>query len=551
MPHRIVGIDIGQNSIKATFAETSFRGFSVVECREVPIPSPKEYSSIDLDIPDVPVQEAKKEEAESFKSLKGSKDINPEPEDDDGKREESPPQPIPAFVYGIAKFISSPGVYFNDAAVAIPGKYVSSRIIELPFSDPKKIDRIIAIEIENYVPFDIEDMVLSYQILESKENSSRLFVSLVKKSDLQTFMEHLALAGLDPAAIGVGGNCIAFAAALADPEPEQERGILHLNADQSELTVMDGNSLIAVRSIPIGYSSTGKANFLSLVQRLKQTLQSIRVEYNIPLKTLNISGLAAGDMSFQEKLAGALDIELSIFSPFLYPFEKTVSDDDATNVVFAKSLGLALSLTVATPKKQINFRIGEFSYKRAGGLFKKEIKKLAVMGGILLLLAFYNLGYSFIKSGREARAIRDQIIEVFSETFPGENVTNPVVQFRQNMELVFKKHKIVGHLGDGNLETIEILKIISDAIPITVVVDMTKIDISQDRVAMEGKTANFEMVDKLEAALNTHKIFKEIKKDSATKTAKGAIKFKFNIRISDKSDSSAMPGLMPKLKGGG
>jgi len=173
------------------------------------------------------------------------------------------------------------------------------------------------------------------------------------------------------------------------------------------------------------------------------------------------------------------------------------------------------------------------------------------MGGILLLLAFYNLGYSFIKSGREARAIRDQIIEVFSETFPGENVTNPVVQFRQNMELVFKKHKIVGHLGDGNLETIEILKIISDAIPITVVVDMTKIDISQDRVAMEGKTANFEMVDKLEAALNTHKIFKEIKKDSATKTAKGAIKFKFNIRISDKSDSSAMPGLMPKLKGGG
>ena len=50
---------------------------------------------------------------------------------------------------------------------------------------------------------------------------------------------------------------------------------------------------------------------------------------------------------------------------------------------------------------------------------------------------------------------------------------------------------------------------------------------------------------------NSFLSFKDIKKDSATKTAKGAIKFKFNIRISDKSDSSAMPGLMPKLKGGG
>ena len=558
MPHRIVGIDIGLNSIKATFAETTFRGFTVVECREVPIPSPEEYASINLDFSALTKEEydileqnkavSLEEDVTRKISSKGNEDIKNK---SDG---EPVPKPIPAFVYGLAKFIQSPGVYFNESAVSIPSKYVSTRIIELPFSDLKKIDQILPIEIENYVPFDIDDMVMSYQIIESSDKMSKILVSLVKKADMKTFLEHLHIAGLDPVVIEIGANSIANAANLAAPIEENVRSILHINADQSDLTIMKGKSLVAVRSIFAGYSiieRKGSGNNLSsFIKLLKQTLQSFRVEFNLPLDTLFISGHIAEDLDFQVELAQALNIEVSLFTPFAYPFEKTVLNDDKTNAIFAKSLGLALSMTAAVPKKHLNLRVDHFAYKRAGGLFKQEIRKIAAMGGVILLLLIYNVGYAHIKSSSEAEEVRRQILEVFSETFPGENITNPVMQFRQNMEMVFKKHKIVGYLGDGDLPAIEILKIISQAVPNTIIVDITKIDISQDRVSIEGKTANFEMVDKLEAAIKTHKIFKEIKKDSATKTAKGAIKFKFNIRISDKSESG-MTALMPKLKGGG
>lgn len=555
MAHRIVGIEIGSDSIRATFAETTFRSFSIVECREVAIPPTSEFPSIQLqtqansNIPETESPPSVKE----FPKAESDQDDSAEEEIPESTNEEEKIEPVPDFVFGLAKFLQSPGVHFDEASVTIPSRYVSNHIIELPFSDMKKIDQIIAVEIENFVPFNIDKMVLGYQIVEKTEAGSKILVSLVKKSDMGKFLERLAMAGIDPAVVDIGPNALSNAYKLFNPEPEQEAMILHVGHDQSDLTFLKGAVIVGVRSLPVGLvhlDVEDKENGLNpLSRKLRQTIQGIRLEQGLNLSALFLSGPFASNLEVTERLGQEIEVDIKLFEPFSAEFDKTVSDDDKTNAFFAKSLGIALRLTVEANKGQINLRKGNFFYKHAGGFFKQELKKLAIMGSILLLLLGYNLVYSHLQDREEAEAVRQQIIKVFSETFPGERVVNPVEQFKSNMEQVYKKYRLVGNLGDGDLKALDILKHISNSIPKTITLDIKKLDIQQDRVTMEGVTNNFEMVDKIENALRTFKGFKEIKKDTATKTANEAIKFKFSIKISEKTESS-VTGRRALLKGG-
>ena len=539
MAHRIVGLDIGPDGVKATFAETSFRAFKVVECREIPRATEDEFASL-IKMETIPET-----------TLPAGHDV----EDTGTEKESSQQAPLPPYAYAVAKFLKSPGVHFNEASVTLPGSMISNRIIELPFTDVKRIEQVLAIEMENHVPFDLDLMMMSYQIIERTTASSKLLVSLAKKSDVSTFLDNMERAGLDPTVIDIGPNAIANAANLRPDEQVDNQLILHIGAKESSITLMQKGIMTGLRTIPLGLSVDDLHNdpptlLKSLIQQIRQTLKSIQMGNGSYPTNLLLAGTVATDISFRQQIAKSLDMEVDLFAPFAGSFEKTVDDDDATNATFAKSLGLALRLTHVAKKGQINFRTGEFSYRRAGGLLKKELKRIVIMGGILLVLLMYNLIHAHIQNSREAEQIRQQIVQVFNENFPGQRVLNPVEQFRQNMEQVYKKYKVVGFLGDGDLRAIEILKNISETLPKTVKIDIKRLDIQQDRITLDGVTDNFELVDKIEAALRKFKGFKQIKKDTATKTANEAIKFKFSIRISEKSETGGLTGRRSLLKGG-
>jgi type II secretory pathway component PulL len=423
----------------------------------------------------------------------------------------------------------------------------------MPFSEPKQIDPIINIEIENYVPFDIDDMVISYQIIEKNEDGAKVLVALTKKSDLQTFLRYLSMAGLDPSVVTFGANVLANTVSIAPNVLNHETAILNIGEQQCDFAIYQDEKLLGVRSIPQGISPSDDPvnNGIPpiLLRRFKQTLQSIRIDYSIDLEEIYVSGPVANKPNFLEFLGNQLEVESHAFKPFTGEFEKDILYEEPTDALFTRSLGTVVSVTPVAPKSQINFRKGEFAHKGGGGFFKAELKKIAIMGAILIVLFTYNMVYAYLQNRHEAEDVRQQVLNVFNETFPGQRVTDPVGQFKTNMEQVYKKYKIVGHLGNGDLHAVDALKHFSDTIPKTIKIDVRRFDVQQDRIAVEGATGSFEAVDKIEAALNNFKGFKEIKKDSATKTVNGQIKFKFSIRISDKPDAT-IPGLRSRLKGG-
>lgn len=530
MPNFIAGIDIDSNSIKVTIIETTFRGYNVVSCHEVPIPSPEEFESIplpgisNLSTPtdDFPVQS----DAENAEN---------------SEVQENESTPVPPYIYGLAKLMSDTNISFGEAAVAMPGNKVSHHIIELPFSDRKKIDIIIANEVENYVPFNVDEMVLSYQIIEKMDNSSKVLVCLVKKEDVAELLEHLSYAGLDPAIVDVSTNALYSSAELTLPEDSGQCLIISIGLDETDLLFTNNKIIAGMRTLAIGSGDLlvkdDKYQLTPLIRKLQQTVRGLRINSKFNLEKIFLSGPLSTDKDAMEQIAGILEVSVEPLEPFLAEFPKTIEPDDRTNALFAKSLGLGLRLTPAFREPKINLRKGEYSYRHGNGFLPGQIKKFAAFGAVLLMLIMVNVVYASIQSSREAEQLRQQIIKVFNNSFPGQRVVNPVEQFKQNMELVNKKYKLAGYLGNGDLRAIDILQEISRTIPKTVKIDVKKLDIQQDKISIEGITDNFEQVDKIEAALKKFKGFKAIKKDSATRTANEAIKFKFSIKLTDKEES--------------
>jgi len=83
-------------------------------------------------------------------------------------------------------------------AVGWPADRASLRSVELPFDDRNKITRIIPFEVENYVPFDMEDMVLEHRVLAAGDGRSRVLACLVRSEELGQQLEGLRQLGLEP-----------------------------------------------------------------------------------------------------------------------------------------------------------------------------------------------------------------------------------------------------------------------------------------------------------------------------------------------------------------
>ncbi|MEW5848390.1 MAG: pilus assembly protein PilM [Myxococcota bacterium] len=81
----------------------------------------------------------------------------------------------------------------------LPGDLATSRLIALPFSDPKKIAMTLPFELEAAVPFDLEEVVFDSSILSKTDGEGvDVLVGLAKKQQVQEFLELLTGVGAEP-----------------------------------------------------------------------------------------------------------------------------------------------------------------------------------------------------------------------------------------------------------------------------------------------------------------------------------------------------------------
>lgn len=237
--HRTVGLDLGQDGLRAATLQSGFRGFAIQDVRSAPA-----LDALGLEPP-----------------LGGDDTI----------------------------------------AVALPGAQVATHLVTLPFVDPKRIEQVLPAEVESAIPFDLTEVTWDYATLSQANGKTDVLVGIVKKTVLREFLEALAKQGIEPRVVTLAPLALAALGekGLLGVEPVTA-ALLDAGPERADLALIDANRPVMARALATAPAAaweaaqTDEAARAKLLNLLSRDLKiSLRSRKAAPQKLLLAGALAA------------------------------------------------------------------------------------------------------------------------------------------------------------------------------------------------------------------------------------------------------------------
>lgn len=538
MAQRIVGIDIGSQSIKVVHLAVSMRSYTVTGYDEEPVP----------DEPD-------------------AEGVN------DG---------FLGRALGALKQLKARRALRGDMfVVGFPGDEAVTRLVRLPFDDAKRIEATLAFEVEAQVPFDLDDMVMTSHVLSGRiDGQTDVLVGLAKKKDVGAFLATLKKVGIDPRHVELdalalddlyrhllavdekenapvvtpGGTAIArgpsaYGEAAAVVDIGHNRTAICIVADDQVVTartVLRGGAdltraLAKVFELPLAEAEQGKLReaFLEvtgadapypeqkrisdclagalqpIVRELRQSIQAVVAQRRARVNRIYLCGGGARVPNLDRFLSQELNIDVrrahqvgEVLAPVL-PVEQWNDNTDMTHA--AKALSYALSGYAAHKSERLDFRQGEYAYR--GDFEFLEGRAPQLVAGLIivaLLLGFNGYASHFVISRQEARvALRQQ--EACKKILGRE------VKSAEKCLAMMKEQIEGGPQGESipDSSAIDPYLEVARTTPKDITVKVEELEISLDRVRIKGQTDSFEAVDKIVVGLQTGLCFTNVQRGPA------------------------------------
>jgi type IV pilus assembly protein PilM len=171
--------------------------------------------------------------------------------------ETTKPEARQAFLQdAIKKLFKDTGIKSRNVVTSLSGDSVIVRYVKLPFMSAEELRGAIATEAEQYIPLNIDQVILDFQILGEvqEEGQKKLDVLLVaaKNEAVDQHLSALKMAGLTPRIIDVDAFALQNAYELSRAEGGEETvALLNIGASLTTLNVIEGNMTRFTRDIAV------------------------------------------------------------------------------------------------------------------------------------------------------------------------------------------------------------------------------------------------------------------------------------------------------------
>jgi type IV pilus assembly protein PilM len=279
----LVGLDIGSSAIKAVELKPAGKGYKVAAYGSEPVP------------PDSIVDGA---------IIDGA-----------------------AVVDAIRRVFEGRGIKTRDVAASLSGNAVIVKKISLPTMTEAELQESIYWEAEQYIPFDIQDVNLDYQIVESGgSGKSTMDVLLVaaKKEKIADYTGVIGQAGCTAVVVDVDAFALQNAYEINyGTEPDAVVVLLNVGASATNINILSGDQSVFTRDIAIGGNAYTEA---------------LQKELNLPYEQADQlkHGLDVEGVTFDDARpvlrAVTENVMLEIQKTFDF-FKATASSDRVTRIV--------------------------------------------------------------------------------------------------------------------------------------------------------------------------------------------------------------------------
>ena len=168
----------------------------------------------------------------------------------------------------IKQLFKSYNIKETNVAVSIGGYSVIVKKISVQTMDEEKLQETIHFEAEQYIPFDISDVNLDFQILgESESNPGQMNVFLVaaKKEMVNDYINLVNLAGLNPCVVDVEAFALQNAIEANYELQNENTALIDIGASKTSLNILKGNSSLFMRDVSLGCGQINQ-KIMSLIE---------------------------------------------------------------------------------------------------------------------------------------------------------------------------------------------------------------------------------------------------------------------------------------------
>ena len=143
----------------------------------------------------------------------------------------------------------------QNVAISIGGYSVIVKKISVQTMEEEKLQESIHFEAEQYIPFDISDVNLDFQILgpnETNPNQMNVFLVAAKKEMVNDYINLVNLAGLNPCIIDVEAFALQNVFEINYDIKDENVALIDIGASKTSLNILKGNSSVFMRDVSLG-----------------------------------------------------------------------------------------------------------------------------------------------------------------------------------------------------------------------------------------------------------------------------------------------------------
>ncbi len=530
MAHQVAGVDLGAWSVKFVVIESGFRRTRIVATHEERVPDGVEA---------LPERQAK------------------------------------ALRAGLTLIGGEPTTY-----LALPGDKVAIRLLELPFSEARKIEQVIGYELEGQVIHALQDVVYDHVTLAGPGPGSLVLAAAARTDDVAAFLAVARSGGAD--ARGLFAAPVAYHT-LAVQRPGEEGTLpsccllLDVGDRTTNICVLANGATVFARTMLRGggalTAAVGRAagvetqqaaalkhahGFVAsaqlpattateqqmdavlraalepMLRELRQTLASHRARSKTPIESIVLTGGGARVRGLPEYLTEALELPTAGWGPDLgaggeQPDHAAAGEVTGQQALPNWSAPFALAAGVAWAGarggKEIDLRRGPFVYRANLSVVRQKAMHIGALAAALVIALSIDGAMALMRLTRQKEALTAELKSATQELFGAARrdtkqvATELKKSFRDEMAPIPRAtaFDLLGQIS-RKMPSAEKIKL-----------DIQQLEIKPKKTFIKGTVDSVAAVDEIVAKLKEIDCFSDITKGSIVEVAGAGKQFSLTI----------------------
>lgn len=451
-------------------------------------------------------------------------------------------------------------------SIALRTDRVALRSKFFPFSERIKILKSLPFELEEDIPFSTDNAIFDAKVIRLIGNAAETISAAAPKHHIQSAIQMANDCGFTPSILTEEGLALANLTESWDEIPaisapphglldEVEKPaktlslVLNMGHTRTVLTVFEGTSVIAVRSLlwggkniidavakkysipfieaarevetksfiltnkqgasfdQVSFSDTIASAVREMVRDLQLSLLELKAEHNATFKEAHITGGASQVINLGAFLTQMLEIPVNKLDTQAR-FPNSLVEKSASNqAIMGLALGLAIDATKKPRNPALNFLRGEFAIENHN--FKNFMNQwtptFKVLGGFVVVLFAYTMlreSFALDLADRTTEALKDQAKQ--SAGLKGKKANETAIKkFIKEKRRIANELKALEGLTTMN-SAMDVFNKVSTTAPAkgAITMDVQKLAIQDDTVYMEGYVKSPKEATLLQQALS-------------------------------------------------